>query len=268
MLVERLAVYPDFVAATSDRWIAPGLRTRVLRMADAEGFARDRRMDAGRRRRRRRRMPAVGPRAGLLTPILDRAIAGRELSESDLVALFAARGESFHEVCAAADALARRNVRRAASATSSPATSTTPMSAPTAARSAPSPRARRTSTCAAGPTTCRCDEIVRRCREAWERGATEVCLQGGIHPRYTGETYLAICRAIKTAVPDLHIHAFSPLEISQGAATLGMSVPDFLGRSESRRARLAARHRGRNPRRRGPRRDLPRQGHDRSNGST
>src|SRR5947208_10988248 len=73
------------------------------------------------------------------------------------------------------------------------------------------------------------DEIVRRCEEAWERGATEVCLQGGIHPEYTGATYLAVCRAIKQAVPDLHVHAFSPLEVWQGAKTLGRSLPDFLG---------------------------------------
>ena len=64
------------------------------------------------------------------------------------------------------------------------------------------------------------DEIVRRATEAWERGATEVCLQGGIHPDYTGETYVGICRAIKAAVQDMHIHAFSPLEVTQGAATL------------------------------------------------
>ena len=72
------------------------------------------------------------------------------------------------------------------------------------------------------------EEIVRRVREAWERGATEVCLQGGIHPDYTGETYLSICRAIKAAEPAIHVHAFSPLEIWQGAATLGRTVPDFL----------------------------------------
>ena len=72
------------------------------------------------------------------------------------------------------------------------------------------------------------DEIVRRATEAWERGATEVCLQGGIHPDYTGETYLAICRAIKAAVPDMHIHAFSPLEVTQGAATLGLPIRSFL----------------------------------------
>jgi FO synthase len=57
-----------------------------------------------------------------------------------------------------------------------------------------------------------------------------VCLQGGIHPDYTGETYEGICRAIRAAVPGMHIHAFSPLEVTQGAATLGLSVHDFLAR--------------------------------------
>ena len=72
------------------------------------------------------------------------------------------------------------------------------------------------------------NEIVRRAIEAWDRGATEVCLQGGIHPDYTGRTYLGICHAIKAALPDMHIHAFSPLEVTQGAATLGLSPPAFL----------------------------------------
>jgi FO synthase len=53
-------------------------------------------------------------------------------------------------------------------------------------------------------------------------------MQGGIHPDYTGATYLALCRAVKEAVPDIHLHAFSPLEVHQGAATLGVSVPAFL----------------------------------------
>jgi FO synthase len=73
-------------------------------------------------------------------------------------------------------------------------------------------------------------EIVRRTREAWERGGTEVCMQGGIHPDYTGETYLSILRAVKDALPQIHVHAFSPLEVSQGAATLGVPVPEFLRR--------------------------------------
>jgi FO synthase len=74
------------------------------------------------------------------------------------------------------------------------------------------------------------DEIANRTREAWARGATEVCMQGGIHPDYTGETYLDICRAVKAAVPAMHIHAFSPLEVTQGARTLGLSLKDYLVR--------------------------------------
>ena len=72
------------------------------------------------------------------------------------------------------------------------------------------------------------DEIARRSVEAWERGATEVCMQGGIHPEYTGGTYLDICRTVKEAVPEMHVHAFSPLEVWQGAATLGVSLEAFL----------------------------------------
>ena len=73
-------------------------------------------------------------------------------------------------------------------------------------------------------------EIARRTREAWDRGATEICLQGGIHPDYTGETYLSICRAVKDAAPEVHVHAFSPLEVWQGARTLDIGLPGFLGR--------------------------------------
>jgi FO synthase len=72
--------------------------------------------------------------------------------------------------------------------------------------------------------------VARRAVEAWERGGTEVCMQGGIHPDYTGETYLELCRAVKRAVPEMHIHAFSSLEIQQGAATLGIPITEFLER--------------------------------------
>ena len=72
------------------------------------------------------------------------------------------------------------------------------------------------------------EEIQRRVREAWARGATEVCMQGGIHPRYTGQNYLDICQAVKEAAPNMHIHAFSPLEVWQGAATLNVTLRDFL----------------------------------------
>jgi FO synthase len=71
-------------------------------------------------------------------------------------------------------------------------------------------------------------EIQRRVIEAWDRGATEVCMQGGIHPSFTGQTYLDILRAAKEAVPEMHVHAFSPLEVSHGAQTLGISLSEYL----------------------------------------
>jgi FO synthase len=73
-------------------------------------------------------------------------------------------------------------------------------------------------------------EIVRRAEEAWERGATEICLQGGIHPAFDGDYYASVVRAIKDAVPELHVHAFSALEVWQGAATLGLPLRDYLER--------------------------------------
>jgi FO synthase len=235
VLVERLAVYPSFVQGKKD-WIAPALHERLWRMADAEGFARGEAWTPG-ADTALPSMPAIGPAPGLLSPVLARAIKGTELSEADLVALFAARGESFHEVCAAADALraatcggrvsyvVTRNINY-----TNVCTYRCTFCAFSKGKTHASLRGR--------PYDLTFEEIERRCREAWERGAVEVCLQGGIHPRYTGETYLAICRAIKRAAPGLHIHAFSPLEIFQGAATLGVAVSDFL--SELKAAGLSS----------------------------
>ncbi len=73
-------------------------------------------------------------------------------------------------------------------------------------------------------------EVVARSVEAWERGATEVCLQGGIHPEFTGDFYVSVLEAIRAAVPDMHCHGFTPLEVWQGAETLGVTVAEFLAR--------------------------------------
>jgi FO synthase len=73
-------------------------------------------------------------------------------------------------------------------------------------------------------------EVVHRSVEAWERGATEVCLQGGIHPDFTGDFYVSVLEAIKQRLPQMHVHGFTPLEVWQGAHTLGVSVREFLTR--------------------------------------
>jgi FO synthase len=73
-------------------------------------------------------------------------------------------------------------------------------------------------------------EVVHRSVEAWERGATEVCLQGGIHPDFTGDFYVSVLEGIKARLPEMHVHGFTPLEVWQGAHTLGISVREFLVR--------------------------------------
>ncbi len=72
------------------------------------------------------------------------------------------------------------------------------------------------------------DEVVRRAVEAWEMGASEVCIQAGLPPKLDGSYYVDLCRAIKAAVPEMHLHAFSPEEILYGSTRSGMSIPDFL----------------------------------------
>ncbi len=73
-------------------------------------------------------------------------------------------------------------------------------------------------------------EVAFRAKEAWDRGATEVCLQGGIHPSFTGDFYVSVLQAIKDTVPEMHCHGFTPLEVWQGAETLGIPVREFLVR--------------------------------------
>ena len=74
------------------------------------------------------------------------------------------------------------------------------------------------------------DEIAERAAEAWQRGATEVCLQGGIHPEFDGEFYVEVCRAVKAAVPGIHVHGFTALEVTEGARRLGEPLVGYLRR--------------------------------------
>ena len=232
-LVERLTVYPRFVATDDHTWLDRAIRPAVLKLSDSEGLGRDSRWSPGvvepgpgtPRQPLGRRYD--GPVASQVHRILDRAANGSELAASEITALFATRGAAAQAVVDAADALRaqvngadvtyviNRNINYTNICTHA------------------------CSFCAFSKTSSKgglrdkpynldLPEIAARAREAVERGATEVCLQGGIHPSYTGDTYLAILRAVKAECPDLHVHAFSPLEVSQGARTLGMPVRDYL----------------------------------------
>jgi FO synthase len=238
LLVERLAIYPEYVLDPA-RWLGPTLRSPTLRHIDTQGFARTDLWSPG----AGTTPPSVGRRIGSraltapLEPILARATAGETLAERDIVALFEARGDAFDLVCDTADQLRREVNGDTVSYVVTRNINYTNICYFRCQFCAFS-KGKLSENLRGRPYNLDMDEIVRRCEEAWERGATEVCLQGGIHPEYTGATYLGVCRAIKAAVPGLHIHAFSPLEIWQGAKTLGRTLPDFL--SELRDAGLSS----------------------------
>ncbi len=228
VLVERLAVYPEY-AREPGRWLDAALAPAVLRMSDAEGRAREDAWAPG--------MPdalPVLPAAALRTSpgiarILDRAGDGARLEVGEIAALFGVREGGFTAVCEAADDLRRSAVGDRVTYVVNRNINYTNICS-YACRFCAFSKGRASAGLRGTPYDLGLDEISRRVAEAWDRGATEVCLQGGIHPDYTGETYLAITRAVKEAAPDIHVHAFSPLEISQGAASLGLGVADFLER--------------------------------------
>ena len=145
---------------------------------------------------------------------------GEGVAEGEIVALFGARGAAYHAVCEAADALRREVSGETVSYIVTRNINYTNVCYFKCSFCAFS-KGRLSANLRGTPYDLATDEIVRRAHEACHRGAVEVCMQGGIHPEYTGETYLGILRAVKDAVPGLHVHAFSPLEVSQGAATLG-----------------------------------------------
>jgi FO synthase len=215
-LAPRLAIYPEYVADL-ERWVDARVATHVRHACDADGLARDDDWAAG------ERVPIpFTPRDALPVDTRDR------LGEEEIVRLFEARGEELHRVFAAADALRREVNGDTVSYVVTRNVNYTNVCyfrcgfcAFSKGRLAANLRGR--------PYLVPVEEIVRRGREAWDRGAVEICLQGGIHPGFTGRTYLEICRALKAELPDLHIHAFSALEVWQGAATLGLGLEEYLG---------------------------------------
>jgi FO synthase len=234
VLVERLAVYPDY-CRDATIWQDPALASRVLQAVDAEGFARTDDWAPGQAGAVPVKAGAVATATPAIAPmrdisrILDAAVAGKTLQERDIVALFRARGVQFDAVCTAADELRRRTVGDTVRYVVNRNINYTNVCAFRCHFCAFS-KGKAADTLRGPAYDLGLEEVVRRAQEAWQRGATEVCMQGGIHPDYTGETYLALCRAVKSALPRMHVHAFSPLEVWHGAQTLQLSVDEFVRR--------------------------------------
>ncbi|MFL5393380.1 MAG: 5-amino-6-(D-ribitylamino)uracil--L-tyrosine 4-hydroxyphenyl transferase CofH, partial [Myxococcales bacterium] len=266
VLRERLAIYPRF-AAQPDPWLAAKMRAPVAALTGADGLAEVGRRpepaawqdpDVGWKPRTIELTFAKGEGAGLrpdadrvygtfdgpedpvtrawlaarpplerldevVSTALRKAAAHRRISDAEALALFRAEGASLTALCAVADDLRaeaagdevtyviNRNINF-------------------------------TNVCYVGCRFCAfaqrevdpesytltLTEVADRAEEAWARGASEVCMQGGIHPDLPGEFYFALLDAVKGRVPDIHIHAFSPMEILNGATKLGISFREFL----------------------------------------
>ena len=226
VLVNRLALYPSYVR-DAKAWLAPEVATAVRHLSDADGLAREEDWAPGNTE------PPPAPKVLLsdvdpeLVRIVDRATGGQRLDHPEIQRLFAARDADYRHVTQAADALRQAvsgDVIRYVVNRNINYTNICYFHCKFCAFS----KGKTHDDLRGKPYDLALEEVSRRAVEAWERGATEVCLQGGIHPDYTGETYEAICRTIKEAVPDMHIHAFSPLEVTQGAATLNRPIGEYL----------------------------------------
>ena len=232
LLIERLALYPAYANNLSE-WVDPAIEPLVLQSIDGSGFVRGENWSAGAvidppevDLARVTAIPKGRPSSDL-AEILERAKQRGDLEESEIVRLLKARGDDYTAVCQAADGLRRqvagdevtycvnRNINY---------TNVCYFKCQFCAFS----KGKMSENLRGKPYDLSHEEIMRRTTEAYDRGASEVCLQGGIHPEYTGQTYIDICRSIKQVVPDMHIHAFSPLEVWQGAKTMGVSIPGFL----------------------------------------
>jgi len=232
-LAARLPIYPGYIK-DMETWIDPQLHAGVLRRADAAGLARQSDWAPGMgvpipAEERLQRLETPLPRISRLTALLQRAQAGKALDTDQVVTLFNARGHEYRQVCEAADELRRDLCGDVATYVINRNINYTNICSYRCTFCAFS-KGRGNSSLRGPGYDMPLEEIQQRCVEAWQRGATEVCLQGGIHPAYTGQTYLDITAAIRDAVPEMHIHAFSALEIWQGAASLGVTVEDLLRR--------------------------------------
>jgi len=229
LLVERLGIYPNY-AHENTVWLDKKLRKPVLDLIDADGLARTDSWvpgDASQDLPKLPKSPAVIPDMGL-SRVLVKANKGENLSEADVCRLLTARDCEVHEVMQAADDVRKRVSGETVSYVVTRNINYTNICYFKCKFCAFS-KGKMSENLRGRPYNLGADVVVERAREAWDRGAVEVCLQGGIHPEYTGQTYLDILRAIKSELPDMHVHAFSPLEVHQGAATLGVSVYDFVG---------------------------------------
>ena len=231
-LNERLAIYPEYIKDES--WYDKNLQSGILELSDSSGYGRHDQWRCG----ESLTIPESGKHdhwipnktkdiSHEISGILDKSHSGSDLDHDEITKLFHTRGSDYLFVLNHADKLRQeingdkvtyvvtRNINY---------TNICKYSCHFCAFS----KGKTKENLRGKPYLIDNDEIADRALEAWSKGAKEVCLQGGIHPHYDGYTYINICKAIKERVPEIHIHAFSPLEVTHGASSLGLPIDTYL----------------------------------------
>ena len=242
-LAPRLTAYPGFVC-NPKRWIAEPMQFGVLNLSDAEGLARDQdagwfagvdveppdllhlaRTDVGHQRLYAGHANAKSQVGEVLAGVQ----LGQEVGLTEIVALFGARGTEVAEVAEAADELrceivgpdvtwvSNRNINYTNVCTFK-------------CRFCGFSKGPLSLNLRGEPYLLSLDEISTRTATAVAAGATEVCLQGGIHPNFDGDYYLEVTKAVKKAAPQVHVHGFTALEVTEGAKRLQEPLAHYLQR--------------------------------------
>jgi FO synthase len=262
-LAPRLTIYPEWAHAP-ERWLDESMRFAVMDRSDAEGLGRDdpgavfpERMTANEQAgtgaevvQISRRgttstawysgapvappvlIPAAGsrrPTRGAVHEVLTGVLAGQEVGHDEIVTLFSARGPEVAAVAEVADELRRRAVGDTVTFVRNRNINYTNVCT-FKCRFCGFSKGPLSLNLRGTPYLLTLEDMQQRTREAWDVGATEVCLVGGIHPSFDGDYYVDVCRAVKHAVPEMHLHAFTALEVTEGAKRLDEPLDAYLRR--------------------------------------
>jgi 7,8-didemethyl-8-hydroxy-5-deazariboflavin synthase CofH subunit/7,8-didemethyl-8-hydroxy-5-deazariboflavin synthase CofG subunit len=256
-LAPRLTVHPEFVR-NDEKWIDEGLRFAVMDRSDAEGLARDdagavfvqslkpaapEQVDdgvevlqigprstiwsAGSRITPPTYVPAEGKATGAVAEVIEGVRLGQTPELEEIVTLFGARGPNFAAVAQFADELRAEAVGDTVTWVHNRNINYTNVCT-FKCRFCGFSKGPLSLNLRGTPYLLTLDDIAQRTREAAELGATEVCLQGGIHPDFDGDYYIDVARAVTDAVPDIHVHGFTALEVTEGARRLEEPLDSYL----------------------------------------
>ncbi len=254
-LAPRLTIYPEYVHDPA-RWLDAAMVFPVMDRSDAEGLGRDdpgavfpERVEFVRRPDEGADVEIVGDRStawysgadvhpqvlvpgvaragGAVREVLDGVLLGQEPGTDELVTLFGARGAEVVAVAEVADDLRRATVGDVVTWVHNRNINYTNVCT-FKCRFCGFSKGPLSLNLRGTPYLLTLEDIQQRVAEAAALGATEVCLQGGIHPDFDGDYYIDVCRAVKEAAPDIHVHGFTALEVTEGAKRLGEPLDQYL----------------------------------------